>query len=89
MSSASTRHVATRGRQAAAEVGFEVRAIHGRVFPAKQGSPVAIELRTRQGWRTVRRVRVARDGSYAAWLSTAGRYRAVYRRVAGPAVPVG
>ena len=89
MSSASTRHVATRGRQAAAEVGFEVLAIHGRVFPAKKGSPVAIQLRTRQGWRTVRRVRVARDGSYAAWLSTAGRYRAVYRRVAGPAVAVG
>jgi stage II sporulation protein D len=89
MSSGSTHRVLLHGRQGAAEVGFEVLAIHGRVFPASKGSVVAIQSRDHRGWRTVRRVRVARDGTYVAGLAKAGSYRAVYRRAAGPAVSVG
>jgi stage II sporulation protein D len=89
MSSASTRHVVTHGRQGAAEIGFEVLAIHGRVFPAKKGSPVAIQLRTHRGWRTVTHVRVTAGGSYVASVAKAGSYRALYRHVAAPAVRVG
>jgi stage II sporulation protein D len=89
ISSGSTRHVLVHGHQGAAEVGFEVLAIHGTVFPGRKGSLVAIQLDTRHGWRTVERARVKRGGSYVAGLSKAGRYRALYRHVAGPAVSVG
>jgi stage II sporulation protein D len=89
ISSGSTRRVFAHGRQGAAEVGFEVLAIHGRVYPAKRGSVVAVERRTGRGWRTVQRVRLGAGGSYVATLSQPGVYRAAYRRVTGPAVTIG
>ena len=89
MSSGPRRQVVGHGRQGAAEIGFEGLAIHGRVFPAGKGAMVSIQLRTGRRWKTVRHVRVARDGSYAAWLPKAGSYRAMYRHVPGPAVGVG
>jgi stage II sporulation protein D len=84
----STHRVLVRGGLAAAETGFEVLEIHGRAFPASKGSVVAIQLRTRRGWRTVSRVRPATDGSYVGYLPQAGRYRAVYGAAPAPAVDV-
>jgi SpoIID/LytB domain protein len=89
ISSPSTRHVRAHGRQGAAEIGFELLAIHGRVFPTKHGSLVTIQLHTRHGWRTVGRVRAGAGGSYVAFVGGAGSYRALYRHVAGPSVRVG
>ena len=66
----------------------EVLEIHGRAFPTGRGSVVAIQLRTRRGWRTVSRVRPATDGSYVGYLPQAGRYRAVYGATPAPAVDV-
>ena len=83
------RRVRVRGRQGAAEVGFEVLGISGRVFPAPPGSMVAIQWHSRRGWRTIGRVRAASDGWYAAWLGHAGTYRVLYRDAAGPAVGIG
>jgi stage II sporulation protein D len=89
IASGSSRRVLIHGRQGAAEVGFEVLAIHGRVFGAKQGSAVAIQRHTGHGWRTVRRVGLGAGGSYVAALPQPGSYRVVYRRATGPVVGVG
>lgn len=89
ISTPSSRRTRIRDRQGAAEVGFEVLAIHGDVFPVGKRSLVAIQVRSRRGWRTVERVHADARGSYVAWLPTAGTYRALYRHVAGPAVSVG
>jgi stage II sporulation protein D len=87
-SSVSSRHVPAHGRQGAAEAGFEVLAMHGRVFPARKGSVLAIQLHARHRWRTVKRVRTNSNGSYVASLSSPGRYRVLYGHVAGPALSV-
>jgi stage II sporulation protein D len=89
VASASAQRVATGGRLAAAEAGFEVLAIHGAVFPAQRGSGAAIQVRTRGGWRTVNRIRLGVRGAYVAPLPKAGSYRVLYRGLGGPAVTVG
>ncbi len=88
ISAAQRSHVGAHGRQGAAEIGFEMLAIHGRVFPAENGALVTIQQRIRLAWRAIGRVPTTRDGSYVAWLPKAGSYRALYRYVAGPAVRV-
>ena len=73
------------GGLAAAETGFEVLAIHGRLFPAAKGSKVEIQRHERRGWRTLRRINVTAGGAYVALVARPGSYRAVYRHAAGPA----
>ena len=84
----ATKRVLVRDGLAAAETGFEVLEINGRVFPPRQGSSAAIQLQTARGWRTVTHVRPAATGSFVAWLPQAGNYRAVYAGVAGPVVAI-
>jgi stage II sporulation protein D len=84
----ATRRVLVPGRLAAAETGFEVLEINGRVFPPRKGSSAAIQLQTARGWRTVTRVRPASTGSFVAGLPRAGNYRALYAGVAGPVVAI-
>jgi stage II sporulation protein D len=83
-----SRRVLAPGQLAAAETAFEVLELHGRVFPARAGSDVAIQLLIAHRWSTVSRAPVSRGGFYVAWLARAGSYRALYGRVAGPAVAV-
>jgi stage II sporulation protein D len=62
--------------------------LHGSVFPAAKRSSVAIQLRTRRGWRTVLHARIAAGGAFASALPGPGTYRVVYRGMSGPAVTV-
>jgi stage II sporulation protein D len=84
----SSHRVLAPGRLAAAETGFEVLELHGRVFPSRGNSTVGIQLRTAHGWRTVTHAAVSARGFYQAWLSGPGSYRALYGHVAGPTVAV-
>jgi hypothetical protein len=58
----------------------------GSVFPAARGERIAIERLGRHGYTTVARVRTGADGSYAATVPAAGRYRVVVAGNAGPGV---
>jgi hypothetical protein len=60
----------------------------GTVYPARAAVPVLVQARVRRRWRTILRLRVARDGSYHAALAS-GSYRIVYGQVAGPTVTIG
>ncbi len=60
--------------------------LSGFVFPARKGSIVTIQRRTRKGWRTAQRLRANATGSYTMELSGAGSYRVLYDGVAGPTV---
>jgi stage II sporulation protein D len=62
--------------------------IHGSVFPARPRDTVTIQVRGGHGWRTVRKVRVGRGGTYSAKLPSRGVYHVVYRGIDGPAVRV-
>jgi stage II sporulation protein D len=83
-----SRRTLVSDRVAAIETAFEVLQLHGRVFPARAGSQIAIQRRTGHRWSAVVNVAVSNAGYYVAWLSRAGTYRAVYDRAAGPAVDV-
>jgi hypothetical protein len=83
-----TRRVSVQGQVAAVETGFEVLELNGRVFPARAGSEVGIQRRTHHGWTTVVNVSLSKAGYFDAWLPQPGSYRALYGRVAGPAVRV-
>lgn len=65
------------------------RELSGTVFPAAKASVVTVQRHTAKGWRTMRRVRVGRDGSYTLSITAAGDYRVLYRGVTGPAVTFG
>jgi stage II sporulation protein D len=89
----TTRLALPRVRLAAAEAAFAVlvpipRGLHGRIFPARTGTLAAVQVSTKRGWRTVRRVRLRAGGTYALRVSKAGTYRVVYHHVAGPAATV-
>jgi stage II sporulation protein D len=86
--SIATKRVLVPGRLAAAETGFEVLEINGRVFPPAKGSFVAIQLQTVRGWRTVTHVRPSATGSFVAWLPQAGSYRAQYAGATGLLVAI-
>jgi stage II sporulation protein D len=66
-----------------------VAGLHGSVFPLDRGERLAIERRTRHGWRTVLHTRLAADGTYDTGLPGPGTYRVVVGGLAGPAVTVG
>jgi stage II sporulation protein D len=84
----SSRRLTAPGQLAAAETAFEVLEIHGRVFPSRPGSTVAIQLQTARGWRTVSEAGLGSGGVYDAWLALPGNYRALYGHVAGPVVAI-
>lgn len=65
-----------------------VPAIRGRVFPARQGTLLTIQIHTGQGWRPSSKVRLGVGGRYAVQLPAPGTYRVSYRGVNGPAVLV-
>ena len=87
-SPSAARRLLAPGSLAAAETAFEVLEIHGRVFPARHRSDVAIQLQTPHGWRTVTHAQAASGGFYEGWLALPGTYRALYGHVSGPAVAV-
>jgi stage II sporulation protein D len=62
--------------------------LSGFVFPATKGSIVAIQRRTVKRWRTVRRLRVGRSGSYSWSVAAKGSYRVFYEGVAGDAITI-
>jgi stage II sporulation protein D len=63
--------------------------LNGFVFPAPRGSFVVVQRRSGKRWRTVRRLRVDRAGSYSMANATSGAYRVLYDGVAGPTVGFG
>jgi stage II sporulation protein D len=68
-------------------------ALHGTVSPAADGTVslrrIVVQARDgRDGWRTVAVAPLGTDGRYGAALPSAGIYRVVYGRLAGPAVTV-
>ena len=65
------------------------RGLHGTVFPARRGAVAQVQLLTKEGWRTVRRIRLGTGGAYSVPLSRRATYRLVYRAAPGPAVTVG
>ena len=67
-----------------------VAGLHGKVYPAPAPahSKIAVQLRTRHGWRTVIRARVGAGGAYDAALPGPGTYRVVYGGLSGPSVTV-
>jgi stage II sporulation protein D len=62
--------------------------LHGSVFPAAKHSTVAVQLRTRRGWRTVVHTRLGKGGTYSAVLPGPGTYRVIYQGLDGPSVTV-
>jgi stage II sporulation protein D len=82
---AAIRHVVLALLGAHAQVPF---GLHGSVFPGRRRAAAAVQVRTKRGWRTIRRVRLGVDGAYSIPLSRGGSYRLVYRGVAGPTVTV-
>jgi hypothetical protein len=71
-----------------AMVAGPARAVHGSVFPARKGDPIAVQVKTTHGWHSVRKLRVGSGGGYASKLPARGTYRVVYRGLNGPAVRV-
>jgi stage II sporulation protein D len=65
------------------------RILSGTVFPFAKRATVTLQVWSRKRWRTVERVRVAAAGSFVAYLSRAGYYRAIFGGVAGPTVTIG
>jgi stage II sporulation protein D len=65
-----------------------VAGLHGNVYPAPARSRVAIQLRTRHGWRTVLHARVGAGGAYDTALPGPGTYRITYGGLSGPSVTV-
>ena len=65
-----------------------VAGLHGNVYPAPAPahSKIAVQLRTRHGWRTVLHARVGAGGAYDAALPGPGTYRVVYGGLSGPSV---
>jgi hypothetical protein len=63
--------------------------LSGSVFPAARRAVVAVQVRTRKGWRTVQRVRTRADGSYTARVTATGTFRVVYSGVVSPTVTIG
>ncbi len=63
--------------------------LHGSVFPASKGTLASVQMRTRRGWRTVRRLRLGQGGSYDLRLRAGRTYRLLWQHLAGPAVRVG
>jgi stage II sporulation protein D len=63
--------------------------LSGSVFPAARRAVVAVQVRTRKGWRAVERVRTRADGSYTARVSATGTFRVVYSGVVSPTVTIG
>ncbi len=66
----------------------DVSALHGTVFPAAKGGRLVVQLRTRRGWRIVRRARLVSGGRYGTNLPGPGTYRIVYQGLSGPSVTV-
>jgi stage II sporulation protein D len=65
-----------------------VAGLHGKVYPAPAHGKIAVQLRTRHGWRTVIRARVGAGGAYDTALPSSGTYRVVYGGLSGPSVTV-
>ncbi|HWE32508.1 MAG TPA: SpoIID/LytB domain-containing protein [Solirubrobacteraceae bacterium] len=63
--------------------------IHGNVFPAPAGAPLAVQQRAASRWRTIGQTRLGADGAFSTRVPHAGSYRIVYHGVPGPAVRVG
>jgi len=61
----------------------------GTVLATGRGGSVTIELRAGNRWRKLGRVRLGKDGHFAARTPVPGVYRTVYRGLDGPSVNVG
>jgi stage II sporulation protein D len=67
---------------------FSGPSIHGSIFPARKGDALSVQVRGRRGWRTVARLRLGARGAISAQVPGPGRYRFVYKGLAGPPVTV-
>ena len=63
-------------------------AITGSVSPVPKGRRLVLQRLTKKGWRTVRRTRTRRSGSYRAAVPRAGTYRVVAAGAPGPATRI-
>jgi stage II sporulation protein D len=61
----------------------------GSVYPAGRGAVASIQIWGGKRWRTVKAVRLKRDGAYSAEVAAPGRYRVLYGQIAGPTVAIG
>lgn len=87
------KRIRARGSSAhAASAGIGSRAhardVSGTVAPARAGSRVVVQRRTRKGWRRVGRDRLDDSGRYRIAVGRPGRYRVVAGGDAGPVVRV-
>ena len=83
-SSAATATSTSRGTTLAARRTALVRRRHafaGRVPPRAAGRPVAVQRRSRSGWRTVARTTAARDGAFRTGYTPRAGGRFTYRAV--------
>jgi stage II sporulation protein D len=58
----------------------------GSVFPGRSGAPIAVQERRGGVWRTIRRAKLARGGTFVVQPPGHGSYRIVYDGLDGPAV---
>ncbi len=93
-SAGAPRHVSAQARAVMAlvplvdELVGAAAGLHGSVFPAPAHGKVAVQLRTRHGWRTVLHARVGAHGGYDTALPGPGTYRIVFAGLSGPSVTV-
>jgi stage II sporulation protein D len=60
--------------------------LSGRIVPARPGSLLKLQIRSRGKWHTLRFTSIGAGGAYSTWLPGRGTYRVVYGDIAGPAV---
>jgi stage II sporulation protein D len=58
----------------------------GSVFPARSGTPIAVQERRRGAWRTIRRAKLASGGTFSVPALGHGTYRILYEGLEGQAV---
>jgi stage II sporulation protein D len=93
-SAAAPRHVSAQARAVMALVPLvdalvgAAPGLHGSVFPAPAHAKVAVQLKTRHGWRTVLHARVGAHGGYDTALPGPGTYRITFDGLSGPSVTV-
>jgi SpoIID/LytB domain protein len=63
-------------------------AVHGAVFFGRRGEVITVQSARGGRWQTVGHARLGSGGSYGVRVAAPGRYRIVYRGLAGPAVGV-
>jgi stage II sporulation protein D len=61
-------------------------ALHGTVFPGRQGEPITVQEQGAGGWQTVAQARLGAGGRYGVALPSSGTYRVVYQGLPGAAV---